>query len=606
MQAIILAAGMGRRLGHLTEDNTKCMLKVHGKTLIERSLNILSKYDISRVIVVIGYEGQKVIDFIGDEYKGLKIEWVWNHDYATTNNIYSLYLAKDYLLQEDTILLESDLIFDEQIIARLLENEHPNLAVVSKYESWMDGTVVTLDDNDDIVRFIPKKHFSYKELKKYYKTVNIYKFSKEFLEHSYVPFLSAYSQAMGNNEYYEQVLRIITLLERQDLKAMRLQGEKWYEIDDIQDFDNAETIFAPNAEKLQSFAQRWGGYWRFPAVKDFCFLVNPYFPPTIMMDEMKAYFKELLSEYPSGQRVHRILAAKMFNCLPEQILLGNGAAELINALMNTLTGKVGVAVPTFHEYPNRVGFENCALLNPIYDNEDLQYSVDDIWEMVKTQNVDNFILINPDNPTGHYIPKSEVLKLAAKFQEAGKYLVVDESFIDFSDENQEGTLLGSADLEKFSNMIVVKSISKSYGVPGIRLGVLATSNAELLDEIHSKISIWNINSFGEFFMQIFGKYEKNYLKACERIREERDVFGEELKQINFLRVIPSQSNYFLCELKAPWTSKKLCDLLLEEHEILLKNCTNKPGLPNGEYVRIAVRDRNDDAALIKILKELEP
>ncbi|MCK9523384.1 MAG: aminotransferase class I/II-fold pyridoxal phosphate-dependent enzyme [Proteobacteria bacterium] len=604
MQAVILAAGMGRRLGHLTENNTKCMLKVHGVTLIERTLDALCKYNISKVIVVVGYEGQNVIDLIGHEYKGLPIKWIWNHDYDTTNNIYSLYLAKDYLVQEDTLLLESDLIFETEIIGRVLESEQPNLAVVSKYESWMDGTVVTLDENDDIVRFIPKKHFSYKELSKYYKTVNIYKFSQEFLAQSYVPFLVAYSQAMGNNEYYEQVLRIVTLLEKQDLKAMRLQGEKWYEIDDIQDLDNAETIFAPRHEKLTRFAQRWGGYWRYPSVKDFCFLVNPYFPPTIMMDEMKAYFKELLSEYPSGQRVHRILAAKMFNCLPGQILLGNGAAELINALMNTLTGKVGVAVPTFHEYPNRVGFEHCAQLQPVEFNENLQYGVDDIWNMVEAQGVENFILINPDNPTGNYIAKTEVLKLAAKFQAANKHLVVDESFIDFSDENQAGSMLNTENLQEYSNMIVVKSISKSYGVPGIRLGVLACENAELLQNIYQKTSIWNINSFGEFFMQIYGKYEKDYLKACEKIRAERDRFGAELKKIDFLRVVPSQSNYFLCEVKAPWTSKALCDELLQKHEVLLKDCTKKPGLPNTQYVRISVRNQRDDDFLLAVLRGL--
>lgn len=141
-----------------------------------------------------------------------------------------------------------------------------------------------------------KKTFRYADIDDYYKTVNIYKFSKEFLRNSYVPFLEAYSKALGNNEYYEQVLRVITLLERCELKGLPLEGERWYEIDDIQDLDIAETIFAEQ-DQLQRYQKRYGGYWRFPKLKDFCYLVNPYFPPQKMCEELQANFNVLLREY---------------------------------------------------------------------------------------------------------------------------------------------------------------------------------------------------------------------------------------------------------------------------------------------------------------------
>ena len=245
MQAIILAAGMGKRLGDLTRENTKCMVRVNGVSLIDRILSNLAKLNLSRVIIVIGYKGDSLKKYVGEEYKGLKIKYIENTIFDKTNNIYSLSLAKRELQEDDTLLLESDLIFEDNLLTKLLNYPYPNIALVAKYESWMDGTMVRLDEDNNIINFIPKKAFKYTDASSYYKTVNIYKFSKEFLKNSYVPFLEAYTKALGNNEYYEQVLRVITLLDKCDLKALPLEGEKWYEIDDIQDLDIAETLFVP-------------------------------------------------------------------------------------------------------------------------------------------------------------------------------------------------------------------------------------------------------------------------------------------------------------------------------------------------------------------------
>ena len=264
MQAIILAAGMGKRLGALTEHNTKCMITVNGITLIDRMLSQLSLLDLSRVIIVVGYEREKLITFIGNKYPSLNITYIENPIYDKTNNIYSLALTKEYLVEEDTLLLESDLIFDHSLLELILTNSYPNLALVSKYEAWMDGTMVTIDSDNNIETFVPKRFFRYDDIDSYYKTVNIYKFSKVFLESYYVPFLEAYSKAMGNNEYYEQVLRVITQLDKSELKALPLPNrEHWYEIDDIQDLDIAETLFANESQKLEHYQQRYGGYWGF-------------------------------------------------------------------------------------------------------------------------------------------------------------------------------------------------------------------------------------------------------------------------------------------------------------------------------------------------------
>ena len=597
MQAIILAAGMGRRLGKVTSDNTKCMVKIHGRTLIERMLDTLARTEVSRVILVVGYKSKNVKKLLGRKYKGMQLLYVTNKDYDKTNNIHSLFLAKKYMLEDDTILLESDLIFEEKIVFDLIENPHPNLAIVSKYDAWMDGTVVTLDDDDNIIQFIPKKDFDYSHVEDYYKTVNIYKLSRDFSTNSYVPFLKAYQKALGKNEYYEQVLRVITLLETQDLKVHRLSTEKWYEIDDQKDLNNASTLFAPRKKKLELYQQRFGGYWRFPFLKDFCYLVNPYFPPSRMLDEMKYHYKSLLTEYPSGLSIQNLMASEMFHCSSSEILVGNGATELINALFDFVTGKVGVIFPTFNEYPERIGTDNVVQFIP--KNADYSYSLEDLKKFSKQ--VDTVLLINPDNPSGHYLSSDDVHQLANHLEKNNKRLILDESFVDFTTQGIDNTLISSAVLQQHPNLIVIKSISKSYGVPGLRLGIIATSDAKLIGSIRERISIWNINSFGEFFLQIFGKYQSDYHRAATRIAAERDRFFLELKDIKFLRVIPSQSNYFLCELMHKYSATELTTLLLEKYEILIKDCTGKIGFEGTHYVRIAVRDTSDNDFLLEKL-----
>ncbi len=600
MQAIILAAGMGRRLGKVTADNTKCMVKIHGRTLIERMLDTLAKTEVNRVILVVGYKSENVKKLVGHKYKGMKIIYVRNEVYDKTNNIHSLFLAKKHLLEDDTILLESDLIFEDEIVFDLIENPHPNLAVVAKYDAWMDGTVVTLDDEDNILQFIPKKDFDYRRVDTYYKTVNIYKLSRDFATNSYVPFLNAYQQALGKNEYYEQVLRIITLLETQDLKVRRLSTEKWYEIDDQKDLNNASTLFAPERQKLGLYQKRYGGYWRFPFLKDFCYLVNPYFPPRRMLDEMKYHYDTLLAEYPSGLSIQNLMASEMFACDASEIIVGNGAAELINALFDFIEGKVGVIFPTFNEYPERIGDAN--LVQFIPDNADYSYCVEDLKRFSKQ--VETLLLINPDNPSGHYLSGDDVHQLASHLEKKNKRLILDESFVDFATEGVHNTLISSDVLQRHPNLIVIKSISKSYGVPGLRLGVMATNDTGLIASVRERISIWNINSFGEFFLQIFGKYRSDYHLACTRIAEERDRFYLQLKEIKFMRVVPSQSNYFLCELMHKYSATELTTQLLEKYEILIKDCTGKVGFEGKNYVRIAVRDTADNDFLLEKLQAL--
>jgi len=601
MQAIILAAGMGRRLGELTKDNTKCMLEVNGIRLIDRTLDSLASLGLSRIVIVVGYNGEKVKQYVGTSHKGVEIVYVDNAVYDKTNNIYSLYLARDYMVREDTLLLESDLIYEQAVIDKLLADPRPDLALVDKYESWMDGTVVTLDEEQNILQFINKEKFRYSDIASYYKTVNIYKFSAEFSKHQYVPFLEAYCSALGRNEYYEQVLRVITLLGTTTLKALPLSGEKWYEIDDIQDLDIAEGMFAEtDEEQWRAIMARYGGYWRYPHLTDFCYLVNPFFPPQRLLDEIKASFDTLIREYPSGMAVNSLLAAKNFHVRQEHIVVGNGAAELIKALMSMLDGPIGVAQPTFEEYPNRKSEQEVIRFVP--KNADFHYTADELMAFYQDKTISMLLLINPDNPSGNFIPEADLQRLLGWTAKRGIRLILDESFVDFADDTF--SFIKDRVLEANPHLIVVKSISKSYGVPGLRLGVAASADKGLIAKLKKDVAIWNINSFGEFYMQIFEKYEKDYLTACRLFREERALFLAELRTIPFLRVIPSQANYFLCEVTGRFSSRELAIRLLKEHTLLIKDCSTKKAFDGRNYIRIAIRNRQDNHRLIEALKSL--
>ena len=595
MQAVILAAGMGKRLGELTKGNTKCMIEVGGETLISRLLRQLDKHALSKIILVVGYKAQELKDYLATLQVQTPIEFVENTVYDKTNNIYSLYLAKDYLATEDTLLFESDLILEDAVISKLIEHPYPDLALVDKYESWMDGTVVTLDEENRIQRFIPNGQFKYEEIPSYYKTVNVYKFSQQFSANMYVPFLEAYCTALGKNEYYEQVLRVITMLDHSGMRALSLTGEQWYEIDDIQDLDIAESIFTDRTYDL--LCSRYGGYWRYPHMLDFCYLVNPYFPNQRLRDELAASFQRLLTEYPSGQRVNNLLAAKDFGVKEDYIIVGNGAAELIKVLFEQTLGRVGIIRPTFEEYPNRLMPDQIVA----YETQapDFSYSADDIMSYFEDKKIWTLVLINPDNPTGNYIPYADCLRLAQWCEERNIVFVLDESFIDFSTEHP--TLFNNELLERYNHLVVIKSISKSYGVPGLRLGLLATSNYLLMTNLRRSVSIWNINSFAEFFLQILGKYERSYVQAMDDFRIERERFVAELQTIDYLRVIPSEANYLLCEVLPPHTPRELAINLLKQHNILIKDCTSKCHAP---YIRLAVRDTEDNNKLIAALKAL--
>ena len=573
MQAVILAAGMGKRLKELTKDNTKCMVKVNGEPLIDRVLGQLSHLNLNRVVIVVGYERENLMTHIGDRYAGkLNIEYIENPIYDKTNNIYSLALAREKLLEDDTLLLESDLIFDEKMLSLILENPYPNLALVAKYETWMDGTMVRIDEDNNIISFINKSAFQYSAVDQYYKTVNIYKFSREFMANKYLPFLDAYCSALGNNEYYEQVLRVICMLENADLKALPITDEKWYEIDDVQDLDIAEALFAGDDAHYELYTKRQGGYWRFPGMLDFTGNVNPYFPSRRLKDEMRANFDILLTERPSGMYVNSLIAGKCFGVKQDYIVPGNDAAELMRCLTQKLSGELDVFVP-------QAGTS--------------QFTAEDVICHYEGQNVNSILIMNPSIPSGSYIALNDLLRVESWAAESGIRLVVDETFVDFAPGYPDNTLLNNEVLEKYPELVVIRSVSDTFGVSGLRLGIMASADKELMSYVKNDASISALNSFAEFFLQIYTKHESDYKKSVAKFIKERARLQENLGKVPFLKVFDSHSDCILCEVIAPITSHDLAAKLLREYDILITD--------SNPYVRVAVRSKEDNDKLVDAL-----
>lgn len=598
MQAVILAAGMGKRLKDLTKNNTKCMVEVNGVSLIDRMLHQIDSKNMSRIVIVVGYEGEKLKEYIATLGIRTPIEYVDNPIYDKTNNIYSLALAKDYLTQDDTILFESDLIFENAIIDALLDDERDTLALVDKYESWMDGTCVKLNSDDSIEKFVPGKKFKFEERNEYYKTVNLYKFSKDFSETHYVPFLEAYSQALGNNEYYEQVLRVITMLDEPVIKAKRLSGEKWYEIDDVQDLDIASTIFTPDeSEKLSLMEQRCGGYWRYPKMIDFVHATNPYYPSEKMINEIKASFDNLVRQYPSDININSLLASKNYSIKQSNILVGNGSSEIINVLMNQLEGKVGFIEPAFEEYLNRYDKEKSIKFTP---NNDFSYTYQDIIDYYSTNEVSNIVVVNPDKHTGKYINNQDMLSLIEWCKTKDINIIVDETYADFASE-EKTSLIEQETIDKYSNLYIIKSLSTSYGIPGLRLGIFVSSDVKMIEDIKKEESIWNINSFAEFYLQIAEKFSRDFKDSIQMIKDEKERFEKEISGISGITLIPSETNYCLLKLNKN-VSKDIAGKLFDKYSILVRDMTGK--IQDGEYIRVAIKNSEENDKLLNALKEV--
>ena len=208
--------------------------------------------------------------------------------------------------------------------------------------------------------------------------------------------------------------------------------------------------------------------------------------------------------------------------------------------------------------------------------------------------------MNPDNPTGNYISQQGIKELVQWAKEKKITLILDESFADFSDE-KDNTMIKQKILEENPHLVLIKSISKAHGIPGARLGVLASGNKAIIDFMKKEAAIWNINSFGEFYMQIAEKYKKDFAVSLDKLREVRNKFQKLLEEIEGIKVLSSQANYFMVMLPQAVASTDLVKRMLIQHDILIKDLSKKTG--NTRFIRIAIRRDEENMRFVAALRE---
>lgn len=242
-KAIILVAGQGLRMRPLTNDIPKCLIGINKKPVLINTLQNLEQNNIKETILVVGYLKNKIKRAIEDRFGKMKITYVENDAYDKTNNSYSLWLAIKERFNEDLLLLEGDIFFENKLLKEFLADKRENLTIVEKYNPNLDGTFVGVGEDKRVLSWVHKKDrpkgFT---LEDKYKTVNIHKFSAKFIKEWLKPILKKHIEETGGKEPIEFIFSEI-IKNKAEIYAFDVQGTSWIEIDDIHDLKRAEEIF---------------------------------------------------------------------------------------------------------------------------------------------------------------------------------------------------------------------------------------------------------------------------------------------------------------------------------------------------------------------------
>lgn len=601
MQALVLADMKKLSMNYLSEDALDCMVQIDGISIIERMLGQLDKCKVSRVIIVVGHNKKKIIEAINNLKLKAETVILENDSHEESGSAYSLFLAKKYLALDDTIIINAQLMVEDSVLQSVLNKKNESIVLVDTSKSWMTGETVLIGEGERVLS-LGKKNATDTTSSSviFYKMVGICIFDRKFAREYYIPMLETVIDVLGNRLDYSAPLNMIAMSEDVEIRALYIGNANWREINNIEDINQATILFSEDKKGIaDKMLGSWGGYWRYPDYLDYFYLVTPYYPPRELVEELQNNFKVLLEQYPSGMRVNAELAASAFGVSPESIIVGNGAAELIKSMMGFIKGKTGFVRPTFDEYPNR--YTETETVNYLVESEDFSYSASDLIKYFDKTTISNLVLVNPDNPSGNYIPKNDILRMISWARDKGIKIIIDESFVDFSDEINP-SLIDQETLNQYPNLYVIKSISKSYGVPGLRLGVLASGDKRLISKMKVDVSIWNINSFAEFYMQICGKYRDSYIRSLDKFRKERTRFISKLQDLRYIRVIPSQANYLMVELLDGLDAEELKQKMLLEKKVFIKTLSKKIK-GKKQYLRIAIRNEVDNDMFIQKLTE---
>jgi histidinol-phosphate/aromatic aminotransferase/cobyric acid decarboxylase-like protein/CTP:molybdopterin cytidylyltransferase MocA len=591
MKAIILTAGYGKRMRPLTDHEHKTLFKINGRTIISRIIDGLVENDIRDIVVATGYLAQRLENYLRKNYPQINFTFVENRNYSTTNNIHSLSLVFDQVeIDDDILLIESDLIYEPAVIKKIIASPQDNVALVDKYRNGMDGTVVTIL-NQAITSIIPPhlqgQGFDFSDK---YKTLNIYKFSQVFCNHAFKRLLTYYTSVIDQNSYYELILGILIYVQKATIYAAIIEHEKWAEIDDPNDLEQASFVF-DKEERLNIVQQTCGGYWNYD-ILDFCYIRNMYFPTAAILSELKDNFENLICNYGSKQsRLNQKLAYFLL-CDPQHLTLLNGCSQIYPFLRTLYSNqKVLLPKPSFGEFER---------IFPHADYYEDRVGISTEQIETRSQGCEMVVVVNPNNPTGSLVQTSWLVDFARRHHR--KTILLDESFIEFA---PMPSLIPYLNQNPLNNVVVIKSLSKVLGIPGLRLGFVYSTDVSFNDFIRQNLPIWNTNSVAECFLEIVLKYRQELKWSFAQTIHDREVFAEGLRALpNVERVFKSAGNFLLIKFKgntSVW--EDLPNRIIAASNIYVKDVSSK--IADGHfYLRLAVRLPEENIKLITNLQKL--
>jgi histidinol-phosphate/aromatic aminotransferase/cobyric acid decarboxylase-like protein/choline kinase len=590
MQAIILAAGYGRRMRPLSDSCHKALLPIGSTTILARIVEGLREIDIDDITVVTGYRAEDIEAYLREHYPKTHLQFVHNPRYEETNNIVSLSMGLEQMrLEDDLVLVECDLLFERRLLGRLRRDA--NIALVDRYRTGMDGTVVSVSGG--LVRQVFPPHvqgpdFQYADK---YKTLNIYRFKRDFCMNTLAPLVKVYADQVDANSYYELVLGMLANVPEQHIVAEIVDGEQWAEVDDPNDLAVARFQFEPD-QRAEVLDRTLGGQWSFD-VLDFSFMRNSYFPTEGMLAALRHALPSLISRYGSTQEVLNEKLGWFLGRDPGRLQTLHGGTQAFPLLRDLFKGQpVCVPTPTFGEYDR---FDRSL---PYEDAPGVELS--DVERVA--EGADVVVIVSPNNPTGTTLPTREIYSLAERHPK--KTFLVDESFNAFSDEPSIEFMLEREPLE---NVHVLVSLSKVLGVPGLRIGYLYSHDAVFIEEIGRRLPVWNMNAVAEYFLELTLKFRPELAASCEQTVQDREELADTLRCLpGVATVYSSGGDFLLVRLDAPAAAgPALRRVLLSDAAIEVKDVSHR-FRGDRAHLRIAVRMPHENQRLIDALREQLP
>ncbi|MDL1968237.1 MAG: aminotransferase class I/II-fold pyridoxal phosphate-dependent enzyme [Deltaproteobacteria bacterium] len=359
----------------------------------------------------------------------------------------------------------------------------------------------------------------------------------------------------------------------------------------------SQNNYKTQSEKYEFISGQHGGYYRHNFI-DHAYLYNLYFPPEAIFTNLKDQIHDLVLNYPMAQNALAGLIGKLIDQPAERIVVGNGAAELIKIVSGHISGKLIIPVPSFNEYANAA--PSGKVVEFPLEFPSFRIDVDKFAAEAIRVKADVVVVVTPNNPTSMLIPKPDLIRLAKKLETHDCMLIIDESFLDFVENPDQISM--EQEIENYPNMAIFKSMSKAYGICGLRIGYMLTANSQFAEAVRNGVHIWNINGFAEEFLRLLPDYKQEFIESCKLVRTDRNNLYKKLCGIEGMTVFKPDANFIFCRLpdnvqSAPEITKKL----FIEYNIYIKDCVDKTQPDSDRYVRIASRTEAENCKLVEAL-----